>query len=179
MIQPTTHFGIFRPQPRTVFDRIEALTPTDRPTGYEPVFCDTTITPDCLRGLYGLGNSKAISNKENSIGISGYLDQYARYSDLNLFLKRFAPYAISDNFTVVSINGGLNSQTSTIDSDEANIDVQCALFLSWGTPVTYYSTGGRGELVPDLEQPTQADNENETYLEQLEYLIKLPRSKLL
>jgi tripeptidyl-peptidase-1 len=56
------------------------------------------------------------------------------------------------NFSVVSINGGGNNQTDTVDDDgEANLDIQYAVGLAYKTPITYYSTGGRGPLVPDLE----------------------------
>jgi tripeptidyl-peptidase-1 len=37
----------------------------------------------------------------------------------------------------------------------------------------FYSTGGRGLLIPDLDQPTQADNQNEPYLEYFTYLTDL------
>ena len=64
----------------------------------------------------------------------------------------YAPYAKGANFSVVSINGGGNNQTDTVhDSGEANLDMQYALGISYNTPVVYYSTGGRGPLVPDLE----------------------------
>lgn len=42
----------------------------------------------------------------------------------------------------------------------------------------FYNTPGRGLLVPDLDQPTQADNTNEPYLEYLTYLLSLPNKDL-
>ena len=50
--------------------------------------------------------------------------------------------------------------------------------LSYLTPTTYYSTGGLGELVPDLDQPDLSKNQNEPYLDFLHYIIKLPDSEL-
>lgn len=77
------------------------------------------------------------------------------------------------------INGGLATQDDTVDDDvEANLDVQYAYPLSYPTPAFYYSTGGRGELVPDLDQPTAADNQNEPYLDFLHYILALPDSEL-
>lgn len=61
---------------------------------------------------------------------------------------------------------------------EANLDVQYAYPLSYPTPGYYYSTGGRGQLIPDLDQPTQADNQNEPYLDFLHYILSLPDSDL-
>ena len=61
---------------------------------------------------------------------------------------------------------------------QANLDIQYGLSLSYDVPVTYYSTGGLGELIPDLEQPNQTVNQNEPYLEQLHYLLSLPDTEL-
>ena len=58
------------------------------------------------------------------------------------------------------------------------MDVQYALSLSYLTPSKYYSTGGLGQLVPDLDQPDQANNQNEPYLDFLHYIIKLPDREL-
>ena len=50
------------------------------------------------------------------------------------------------------INGGENIEEDTEhNSGEANLDIQYAIAMSYKTPVVYYSTGGRGPLVPDLE----------------------------
>lgn len=68
----------------------------------------------------------------------------------------------------------MNDQTSTNDSGEANLDNQYIFALTYPTPVTEFSTGGRGLLIPDGELPTQADNTNEPYLEFLIALLKLP-----
>lgn len=113
------------------------------------------------------------------MGICGYLNQYAKYADLEQFLKEYAPTAASDNFTYVSVNGGLLPQNDTVDNDsEANLDVQYGLSLSYPTPSFYYSTGGLGELVPDLDQPTPSDDQNEPYLDFLSYVLALPDDQL-
>jgi tripeptidyl-peptidase I len=49
------------------------------------------------------------------------------------------------------IHGGQNNEEGDEDSGEANLDIQYAIAMSYKTPITYYSTGGRGPLVPDLE----------------------------
>lgn len=46
------------------------------------------------------------------------------------------------------------------------------------TTTTYYSTGGLGELVPDLDEPTARSNQNEPYLDFLHYLLGLPDHEL-
>ena len=45
--------------------------------------------------------------------------------------------------------------------------------MGWNTPVTEFSTGGLGLLVPDGDAPTQDDNTNEPYLDFFIALSKL------
>jgi tripeptidyl-peptidase I len=179
MIQPTTRFGQLRPQMSMVMDSVIASS-KDHPDGYNATFCNTTITPACLRGLYQLDDFLADPDVGNSLGISGYLEQYAQYAELTRFVNEYAPYAKNATFDVVSISGGLNTQNvpNTTDSGEANLDMQYGVALSYNTPVTYYTTGGRGILVPDLDQPSAADNQNEPYLDQLHYLLSLHDDEL-
>lgn len=54
----------------------------------------------------------------------------------------------------------------------ANLDIQYAASIGYGQKIEYYSTGGRGPLVPDLDQPDINDNSNEPYLEFLTHLLK-------
>lgn len=179
MIQPTTRFGQIRPE-RTTLKDYSAPVPAVKPAAFDPVFCNTTITPDCLRGLYGLDNFTASSDVGNRLGISGYLNQWAQYAEFNQFAATYAPYLTGFNFSVQSINGGVNTQTSdpTISTGEANLDVQYAISMAFNTSTTYFTTAGLGELVPDLDQPTPESNQNEPYLEQLGYLLSLPDEEL-
>ena len=81
MIQPTTRFGQINPQRSTAFRIGEAKSVASmRGKGlfgsappvnaFNATFCNTTITPDCLRGLYSIGNYTAKGNnrKLRSIG---------------------------------------------------------------------------------------------------------------
>jgi tripeptidyl-peptidase I len=179
MIQPTTRFGQLRPQLSMVMGSVSADS-DDHPSGYNATFCNTTVTPDCLRGLYQLDDFEADPDVGNSLGISGYLEQFAQSAELQQFVNSYATYARNASFDVVSISGGLNTQTVSplIDTGEANLDMQYGLAMSYNTPVTYYTTGGRGLLVPDLDQPSPNDNSNEPYLDQLQYLLSLDDDKL-
>jgi tripeptidyl-peptidase I len=181
MIQPTTRFGQIRTQTSMVLGSMKAKSEYHA-TGYNTTFCNTTITPDCLRGLYQFDDFLAEPDSRNSLGISGYLNQYAQYAELRRFINEYSPYAQGANFSVVSISGGLNTQflpnATGFSSVEANLDMQYGLALSYNTSVTYYTTGGLGPLVPDLDQPTQADNQNEPYLDQLLALLSLDDDKL-
>ncbi|RMD41561.1 hypothetical protein DV735_g3563, partial [Chaetothyriales sp. CBS 134920] len=184
MIQPTTHLGILRPHNRKILKASPATGLDDIGGSYDPVACNITITPACLRGLYGLGNDTSIigpsvPSNGNILGISGFLEQYARYDDLKQFADTFAPYLSGKNFSVASVNGGQNLQDDRDqDSVEAALDVQYAMALAPSMPVRYYSTAGRGPLVPEVDQPSLEDVTNEPYLEELQYLLNLDDTDL-
>ncbi|KAI4180759.1 MAG: hypothetical protein L6R41_007030 [Letrouitia leprolyta] len=184
MIQPTTRFGQINPQRSTIYQHFEigeskGAIGQYRGSTLNATFCNSTITPQCLRDLYNIGNFRGTAKNGNKIGVCGYLEEYAKFNDFSAFTAKYAPYAAKENFTYVLINGGLATQDDTVDDDvEANLDVQYAYPLSYPTPAFYYSTGGRGELVPDLDQPTAADNQNEPYLDFLHYILALPDSEL-
>ncbi|KAK2861304.1 vesicle formation at the endoplasmic reticulum [Arthroderma sp. PD_2] len=171
MIQPTTKFNAPRPELSTVFtSELEITSSAD-------VDCNVTITPDCIRDLYKMGNAFAKKDSRNKLGVSGYLEQYARLEDFSTFIDMFVPTLKGTTFDFKSINGGENQQNSTLDSVEASLDVDYAIGLS-GATATYYGTGGRGLLIPDLDQPNITDNNNEPYLEQLHYLLELSDADL-
>lgn len=81
-------------------------------------------------------------------------------------------------FNVVQFNGGLNNQTSTNDSSEANLDNQYIIGISSPTPITEFSVGGRGPLVVDGDQPDPANSQNEPYLDFLVSLMALPNEQI-
>ncbi|KAF1842976.1 tripeptidyl-peptidase-like protein [Cucurbitaria berberidis CBS 394.84] len=175
MIQPTTRFGQIRPQ------RSNVLTQEEAPFSVEAInaTCNTAITPACLADLYNYAGYKADQKANVTIGVNGFLEQYARYADFDQFAGSFAPYAVGSKFSFTSVNGGLLDQNSTKDSVEANLDVQyTAGLVAPAIKTNFYSTSGRGILVPDLDQPTQADNENEPYLDFFTYLVGLENEKL-
>lgn len=59
------------------------------------------------------------------------------------------------------------------------MDIQYTLGLvAPALKANYYSTPNRGVLVPDLDQPTEADNQNEPYLDFFTYLVNLPDGQL-
>lgn len=181
MIQPTTRFGQARPQFTSVLGQGQVLFPNSS-SAYNTSDCNSFVTPACLRSLYQLGNFSADPHDGNLIGISGFLEEYAQYADWTQFAATFDPVSSSSgrNFSVELINGGLNLQHDSMhDAREANLDIQYALSLSLGTPVTYYSTAGRGQLVPDPDQTYRFNQTtNEPYLEELHYLLSLSDDQL-
>ncbi|KAJ5594180.1 uncharacterized protein N7459_000388 [Penicillium hispanicum] len=173
LIQPTTRFGHFSSQRSLPLEEPIVATLEDLAAD-----CGAVVRPECLRDMYGLGNALARPDPRNRLGISGFLDQYARHHDFQDFLIQFAPNETDANFTVVAINGGLNDQNSAKSSAEASLDIQYSISLAYNPLATYYTTGGRGPLVPDGDQPNPNISTNEPYLEQLRYLIELPDEDL-
>ncbi|KAI1817405.1 subtilisin-like protein [Poronia punctata] len=187
MIQPTTRFGQIRPQnihvSRVVEEndipkllRAAAAIQSDH---LNATFCNTTITPACLRALYRIGKTRADPKALGAFGVAGFLEQYAKHDSLKSFLKQLAPYAVSQNFTTIGVNGGLNKQNDSLDDDvEANLDMQYASSIGFGQEINFYSVGGRGLLIPDLDEPDPNRVSNEPYLEFLMYLLRQPDRKL-
>ncbi|KAA8899486.1 tripeptidyl-peptidase 1 [Sphaerosporella brunnea] len=131
--------------------------------------CNATVTLECLAALYGFADYDATGKAD--VGVSGFLEQYAQYDDLQIFLQKYRPEAVGTNFTVVSVNGGQNLQNvnGTDNISEANLDIQYAVGISYPAKNTYYTTAGRPPFIPDLDVTI---NDSEPYLEYLEYLLK-------
>ncbi|PIG82539.1 tripeptidyl-peptidase sed3 [Aspergillus arachidicola] len=172
MIQPTTRFGQLMPQAEPPLLQALPVTLKDLVAG-----CSSIVTPSCLRKLYGISDSKPKPDRRNRLGVSGFLDQYARYSDFHRFLYLYTPNITATNYTVELINGGLNLQDSLEDSSEASLDMQYAATLADNPFTTFYSTAGRGPVISDLGLNDPSDP-HEPYLEQLRYLLDLPDDEL-
>ncbi|KAJ5960671.1 Peptidase S8/S53 subtilisin/kexin/sedolisin [Penicillium vulpinum] len=179
MIQPTTRFGQMRANRAILHTQVKETDEAFRSNAMSATpNCNSIITPQCLKDIYNVSDYKASSTIGNKVGFASYLEEYARYSDLQLFEKNVAPSAAGQNFTVVQYNGGGNDQHASSDSSEANLDLQYIVGVSSPVPVTEFSVGGRGLLVPDLDQPDPNDNNNEPYLEFLQNVLKLDSKDL-
>lgn len=175
MIQPTTSFGQVHPElpmePMTdEAARAAALDPSNLPG------CEKVITPQCLMSLYNFGDYQAVKESGSTLSFASYLGQSARYSDLLLFEQNIAPYALGQNFSVITYNGAENDQTSSKGSGEANLDLQYILGVGSPLPVTDFITAGRGPLIPDLS--FTGENTNEPFLEFLQNVLKLDNGDL-
>jgi tripeptidyl-peptidase-1 len=179
MIQPTTRFGQIHANRNTLHSQTKETDEAFRTAAQSASpDCNSIITPQCLKDIYNIGDYKANSSNGNKIGFASYLEQYAQYSDLAMFEKNIASYASGQNFSVVQFNGGGNVQGGSGDSTEANLDLQYIVGVSSPVPVIEFSTGGRGKLVPDLDQPDPNNNNNEPYLEFLQNVLKLDNKDL-
>ncbi|KAI0638560.1 tripeptidyl peptidase A [Trametes polyzona] len=185
-------------QPTTVFSRMKSLKtsfhindekklaaiPADAPPinvpsasgGHVDASCNQTITITCLLQLYNAVGFKPSTKHGNKIGITGYLEEFANIQDLQSFYADQRPEALGSSFTTVLINGGENNQTLSEAGAEANLDTQFAYGLTFPTPGTFWSTGGRPPFKPDAITTT---NTNEPYNEWLDFVLAqkdLPQS---
>lgn len=167
------------------------------------VACSPVVVPECLKTLYNIGsvasnatngalsgnmttNGTSHSNGTSKnlpirLGIAGFLDEYANYEDSDNFLKTFAKplYDAKHNYSVELINGAKNSQNLSESGSEAALDVQYAMALAYPADVIYYLAAGRGpKLDDDGEQLPDEYNDNEPYLEFLDYLLDRPDDEL-
>lgn len=176
VIQPTTMFGRFSSDRSTVvWLEDDSQEPdaqgqiTDATTGLTvDASCNTTITIKCLQEMYNATGYTPSANVNNSIGLTGYLGQYANFQDLQTFYADQRPDALNSSFTVVLINNGSNSQDPSQAGVEANLDTQFGYGLSYPVPGTFFSTGGSPPFKPDLITPTDT---NEPYLDWLNYVL--------
>jgi tripeptidyl-peptidase-1 len=173
VISPTTYFGTLRSMKTTSFlqpnippIKDEDISVVPQPGVTPPSTCKSTITPTCLRDLYNTSAYTPAATKVNSLGVAGYLEEFANTADLQTFFTKFRPAAEGFTFTLQEINGGLNDQSNP--GVEANLDIQYTTGISFPTPNTYFSTGGSPPFIPDSQTPT---NTNEPYLDFLTFLL--------
>ena len=161
VVTPTTHFGQMRPMRATsrVMPGIHVSSLSNQKSTAASSSCNTTITPSCLEELYSMAGYSPQATDVNKFGITGYLDEFPNFADLQTFLSEFAPGAVGSNFTLVEVNGGGNNQSDP--GLEANLDIQYTEALTHPTPNIFYSTGGEPPFTPDVGTP---NNTNEPYL---------------
>ncbi|KAF9464795.1 tripeptidyl peptidase A [Collybia nuda] len=179
VIQPTTMFALWKGLKSTMHfeDRVEEhsiantiapLTNIASGAGQVDPACNVSITISCIQQLYNVGGYVPKATNKNKIGITGYLEQFANIQDLQSFYADQRPDALNSTFKFISVKGGLNSQNLSEAGIEANLDVQFAFGLSYPTPGTFWSTGGRPPFKPDLGTPT---NTNEPYADWVDYVL--------
>ncbi|KAI0737699.1 tripeptidyl peptidase A [Daedaleopsis nitida] len=180
LIQPTTMFSRlrslrstfhFEQEPSSIVEVAADAPPISVPSasgGKVDASCNTTITLTCLRQLYNAVGFVPSAKNGNQIGITGYLEEFANIQDLQSFYADQLPAAANTSFKTFLINGGLNSQNISEAGGEANLDTQFAFGLTFPTPATFYSTGGRPPFIPDNGNQ---ENTNEPYSKWLDFVL--------
>jgi tripeptidyl-peptidase-1 len=108
MIHPITRFGQLHAE------RNHVLTQGAAVSAAAPVnaSCNTVVTPECLANLYNFADYKVKPYADVTIGVNGFLEEYARYSDFEQFAKTYAPYAVGSSFDFTLVAGKCNTTLS-------------------------------------------------------------------
>ncbi|KAJ6493178.1 family S53 protease-like protein [Mycena sanguinolenta] len=142
VVHPTTDFTDPNPRllPSTKFIHNKRDTPAS---------CDSskpfgTITPSCLQDMYGIP-TKPVTQSNNTLLVTGYVEQWAQTADLETFLTLLRPdMSPNTTFSLLTLDGGTNPQ-GAFDADnvtEANLDIQYTVGIATGVPTTFLSVGG-------------------------------------
>lgn len=174
MVQPTTFFGL--QAMRSTISKVRTLEKTrpqsDAAAAAAAAGCNGEVTPSCLQSLYNFGSATALT--AGKMGIAGFLEQWPSQSDLSSFMSSYAVQGNSgQTYTCTLINGGTCPSNGGGNTGvEANLDVQYARAITESIPNVFYSTGGSPPIVGG------GTNQNEPYLEFLNYLLALDDSDL-
>jgi tripeptidyl-peptidase-1 len=149
------------------------------PPGYKPPTNETiakvcnvaSVTLECFNTLYGTLGYKQKVPELNSIAFNNYLNNTPIRPDIYEFLKLYNPPAAPEAFAFksVEIAGGPAAQFTPLTpsesingaSEEAVLDAETILGMTFPIPVTSFSTGGSPPFVVDINTPTDT---NEPYL---------------
>ncbi|KIY73845.1 tripeptidyl peptidase A [Cylindrobasidium torrendii FP15055 ss-10] len=173
LVQPTTHFGGISALKSSLFREFTPLeggakAEVDSIAADEiDASCNETITVDCLAQLYNFADYTP-SFPNNSVAVTGYLEEFPNATDLQIFYADQVPKAAGSSFTFVDIPG--NNQTSGEDDQhgvEANLDVQFAFGISYPINASFLYTHGR----PPAQLPDGEENFNEPYADFLDYIL--------
>lgn len=179
-IQPTNSW--FRAKPRSVGIKVKQLFKeqptlkyyTDASVG--DVCVSDSVTPTCIRTLYGTIDYQVQSADTNIMGLCDYLNETNNRNDTYTMLATYRPEA-KDGALEFQFDSIANGTTSQVYSDEAledgtgiegNLDVQNMLGVGWPTKLIAYTVGGSPPFLPDAETTT---NTNEPYLVWLESVL--------
>ncbi|KAJ7140692.1 family S53 protease-like protein [Mycena epipterygia] len=154
VIHPTTEFV----QPNT------RLVPTMLSLDKRAVnaSCDTNdasgvVTPTCLQDMYGIPTTPA-TQSTNAVLVTAYEGQFAQAADLSAFLKLLRPDIPSTTtFTLLSTDGGVNTQNPNDAGVEANLDIQYTTGIATEVPVQFLSVGGNSFATSLLDTTTFLD----------------------
>ncbi|KAI0745384.1 family S53 protease [Earliella scabrosa] len=138
-VHPTTVFA--RPFSGPQFSLAPKITPAVNLTSDAvPASCNSVVTPACLQALYGIPTAKA-TVPSNTIGVSGFIQQFANNNDLQTFLRNLRPDLAGSTFSLLTLDGGQNPQGTNQAGIEANLDIQYTVGVASGVPTTFISVG--------------------------------------
>lgn len=103
--------------------------------------CRQGVTPACLKTLYNIGDYVPVPKSGSQIAFGSFIGQEASSSDLKIFEQ--ANNITLQNFTTELTNANIHRQNkSSVQTDEANLDVQTLIGIIHPLPVVQYITVG-------------------------------------
>lgn len=130
-----------------------------------------SVTPTCLRTLYGTIDYTPKASGKNRVALNNYDGQTSNRSDVALFLSKYRPDAVSaaQTFAIDVVNGGADQQTRNTASQvtaglnvEGNLDAELLLSFVYPTSLTAYNTGGKPPYQADASEGSTDVNEVST-----------------
>ncbi|CDO69677.1 hypothetical protein BN946_scf184851.g65 [Trametes cinnabarina] len=106
-----------------------------------PSICTIDVVPECLEDFYHIPSAPATA-PDNSVAVSGYLNEIPTQDDLDIFFLAFRPDVTTPpTLNIVSIDNGVTSGNGTV---EASLDIQYTTGVATGVATTFYSVGDPG-----------------------------------
>ncbi|KAJ7671750.1 family S53 protease-like protein [Mycena rosella] len=155
VVHPTTEF--VEPNTRLVPAMIPVLDKRAPAPSCNSSVASGVITPACLQALYGIPTAAATS-AGNALLVTAYEDEFAQTADLSAFLKLLRPDIPSTTgFTLLSDDGGVNTQGANEAGTEANLDIQYTTGIATKVPIQFLSVGGNNFATSLLDTTTFLD----------------------
>ncbi|KAJ7655471.1 peptidase S8/S53 domain-containing protein [Mycena rosella] len=141
-VHPTVNFPVVKTS--SVLNLTsKAVSKRASPNGSVSADCraSSSWTPACLQEFYGIPSTPA-EPAANVFGVSGFENGFANELDLKQFLETYRPdMNPNTTFDLISIDGGINNQLPGGAGIFEGADIQYAIGLTTGVPVTFISTG--------------------------------------
>ncbi|EGX96990.1 S8/S53 family peptidase [Cordyceps militaris CM01] len=175
-IHPVSNFM----RPARSVSQIRWLNETELARRSDPP-CTAIITPKCVRDAYNFHYTTPDNTSIVTMGVAGFLEEYANYQDSDQFLQQHAPELAAKhyNYTVELVNGGENRQALSESGAEAALDVDYALSLAYPAKLVFYSAGGRSEFIHENgTADASKSSTNEPFLELFQYFLDQPDGEI-
>ena len=117
----------------------------------------SSVTPDCLRQLYGTKAYTPTPDNTTDLLVMGYLGQYVSQSDLTTFLTKYRPDAKGYKIPITTAGGAINDPSNP--GVESMLDVETTVGATWPLKTTFLSYG------------TSDPNQNEAFDASFHYVI--------
>ncbi|KAH8991285.1 subtilisin-like protein [Lactarius akahatsu] len=135
-VAPTTFFSSPLTQWQTPRKRsgVAAMRPGKSPSRRD----DADVTPAFLRWLYSTVAYVPSAMDRNTVGVTGYNQEYPSPADLTSYMRKYRPDGIDATYVVESVNGGEYDPNNP--GEEANVNIQLSEGMTYPTPQIFYST---------------------------------------